>query len=369
MSDFNSEGAYDAMRIGGEFEISLEDFVRPKQDMPFFYKKKENYLQVDTGRSALLLALQDILRKGGERKAWVPAFSCDSVLLPFIQLGFSLHFYSMGEDLQSPRVLPDEVKGSTFLFINYFGKANHRIMNWIKTHPHRSQMFVIEDNVQAMLSRNVGDTGDYVVYSFRKFLPQPDGAVLAFNQSEGKFVLEDPDENFVSGKVIGKIIRGTQTESSHFLQLFHKTEDRINSDIRPRSISFMSQFLLERTEFSSIAEVRKDNWENLYYMIRSEGEVFSNITPLFNSLEKEEVPLGFPVRITNIDRDSLRQYLAEKHIYCPIHWDIQGRPQATGWPDELLSRNILTIPIDQRVGLREIEYIFHQLNSFVKRYG
>ena len=164
-------------RVGGEFGLTPADFLKPVTGTPELPRKKY-CLYLDTGRSAIYVALLNILRQGGKKEAWLPRYCCESVLLPFIHLGFRLYFYSSGPDLNTPAGLPTSLEGKTFLFIHYFGKTNRPVLRYLEKMKERGDFFVIEDCVQALLSSDVG-THDFVVYSYRKFFPQPDGALLA----------------------------------------------------------------------------------------------------------------------------------------------------------------------------------------------
>jgi len=118
-------------RIGGEFGISFDFFLQPLKIFNKTAYKKKFHMYLDTGRSALFAALTNIIQQGGNREAWLPYYCCDSVILPFRQLGFKINFYSMGGDLNTPNQLPKRLNEATFLFIHYFGKKNHAVLDWL----------------------------------------------------------------------------------------------------------------------------------------------------------------------------------------------------------------------------------------------
>lgn len=356
-------------RIGGEFEVTWEHYLsKPNNEKPLPFAGSDHALFVDTGRSALLLALQRIRSLGGKNEAWLPIYCCESVILPFRQLGYKLHFYSMGEDLQTPRFLPDNLNGETFLFINYFGLKNEAIIKWLRESPGIDSCFIIEDNVQAGLSTNVGNTGDFVIYSYRKVLPQPDGAVLAYRGEQISFPLEKPDEAFVSSKVIGKMLRGINGEADIYLPLLNEAEALIDQTIIPREMSAFSRFLFERTDFKKIKEIRRQNWLYIHSLLTQECATMDVIRPLFNDISEGEVPLGFPILVGK-NRDQIRKHLITQNIFCPIHWLITDERQKLeiARADVKVSSALLTLPIDQRVSKREMEYCVETLVQFLRR--
>lgn len=356
-------------RIGGEFDLTWEHYLsKPTSQEPLPYANNDHFLFVDTGRSALLLALLRIRSLGGKAEAWLPVYCCESVILPFRQLGFELYFYSMGEDLQSPNYLPEKLDGQTFLFINYFGIKNEGIINWLSNISESDSCFIIEDNVQAGFSNNVGSTGDFVIYSYRKVLPQPDGAVLAYCGEPASFLLEGPSEEFISSKVMGKLIRAANGDAHSFLPLLNEAESIIDDKIIPRQMSAFSRYLFNRSNFKGIKETRRANWLYMKDLLEQECGKMGSISQLFDKLSEDEVPLGFPVQIHR-DRDELRNYLITQNVFCPIHWPIADEriELEVGKADNKLSSTLLTIPIDQRVSKRDIEYCVDRLAQFLRR--
>lgn len=349
-------------QLGGEFSISVQDLTGPlitsKLDLP----NKRNQLYLDTGRSAIYVALLSIIAEGGKREAWLPRYCCKSVLLPFLKLGFKINLYSLGSDLRSPSNLPAQLDGATFLFIHYFGKNNQVILDYLDTMKDHQVFYVIEDCVQALLNSNLG-THDYIIYSYRKFCPQPDGALLLSDYPLDKAKILPPNEAFVSQRLIGKLMRDTGDPGS-FLDLFEQAEEMIDNLICPREMSWVSQYLLQRTDLSTISKKRRENFHNLIKLLRE--RVFFNelIHPLFDSLNYNEVPIGLPVIVKPLYRNKLRAFLISKQIYCPVHWDLEGEERVIGEEELLLSHSLLTLPIDQRIDSSALAYLVEKISDF-----
>jgi UDP-N-acetylglucosamine 2-epimerase (non-hydrolysing)/GDP/UDP-N,N'-diacetylbacillosamine 2-epimerase (hydrolysing) len=350
-------------RVGGDFEVNAKAFAAPVA-APLPALSKPYVCWLDTGRSALHVALCDILRRGGGRTAYLPVYCCESVLAPFQRLGFDVHFYSMGEDLATPSSMPDPLDGSTFLYIHYFGARNQAVAEWLNTARQRTNCFVIEDCVQASLSTGVGHDGDYVVTSYRKLAPQVDGALLGSNtpvESE----LIDPDEAFVSQKLIGKLLRHATQREDLFLPLLERSEQRLNGTCAPRRMSWLSRYLMERTDFLSIAETRRRNWQMLDRLLRETELTGRLLHPVVKCLRSGEVPLGYPVKVNHGLRDELKIFLQRSNVFCPVHWPMDELRERSGLaPDLALSRAILTVPIDQRVDEQALEYVADRIRQF-----
>ena len=349
------------MRIGGDFEIDVSMLSQMCVDgffpMPTPYK-----LWVDTGRTALLISLQEIIRLGGVKKALLPAYICPSVIAPFIKLGFQLRFYSTDTLAVTPVPGDDE----TFLFAHYFGKKNHSIIEWVRFQQAKCNFYVIEDCVQASLNANVGETGDFVITSYRKFLPMPDGAILGSRRIVQCDILDEPDESFVSAKLIGKLLRNCGNDDL-FLKTLGDAESKLEI-LRPRKMSWLSNYMLMRTDVQEISIIRRSNWVQLDMLLEEAG-MLMYLTPIFRKLEAGDVPLGFPIIINNGLRDNFKKFLEINKIYCPIHWSLDHLKYLDNICQDavVISSNILTLPIDQRISVHHIKYMVQTIVSYFEK--
>ncbi len=353
--------------IGGELDISLEDFLKPELNVGLTSGDKKSSLYLDTGRSAIYVALLNILERGGKREAWLPRYCCPSVELPFSKLGFKLNYYSTGCDLNTPCGLPEKLTGETFFFIHYFGKRNQALQKYLGVMKEQYSFFVIEDCVQALLTSDLGNY-DYVVYSFRKFLPQPDGALLSYRFPLVECKLAPADEAFVSRKLIGKLIR-FHSKNTLFLDLFAFAEKMIDEFSEPREISYLSKYLLTRANAEEISEKRRSNFFHLIKAIKQHSYDEELFRPLFTSLKPGETPLGLPVVINPAFRDRLRAHLANKRIFCPIHWPLEIEKDHFWRNELLLSHSLLTLPLDQRLDCPSLNYLLEKVTEFFNEAG
>lgn len=348
--------------MGGEFEIAI-DMMEGNQSHADYQSHYPYSCWLDTGRSAVYVALQNILARGGSKIAWVPAYICPSVIGPFRELGFTVHFYAAGPGLQTDMGVLALPAGSTFLFVHYFGQVNSQVRKWLKEHERRD-FYVIEDSVPASLNVTVGGLGDYVVTSLRKFLPQPDGALLG-SVWPIEAALHAPDEAFVSRKFFAKLLRNYTDNESEYLQLFSEAEATL-SNFHPRSISWLSQYLMNRTDIESVRCLRRENYMVLSELLQEEGLSWC-LPSWFRELKEGEVPLGHPVIVGN-SRDQLRGHLAKHQIYCPIHWNLEHLEDSPQWePYHAMSRGILTLPIDQRLEYKSLQRMAKVIRDFYQK--
>ena len=91
-------------------------------------------------------------------------------------------------------------------------------------------------------------------------------------------------------------------------------------------------------DYEAIAARRRDNFRLLAGALESFA--------VFADVPAGVVPLGFPIR--HAQRDRVRQALFAQQIYPPVHWDLGGRVPALFAESHRLSREIMTLPCDQR---------------------
>jgi dTDP-4-amino-4,6-dideoxygalactose transaminase len=70
-------------------------------------------------------------------------------------------------------------------------------------------------------------------------------------------------------------------------------------------------------------------------------------------LDDATVPLGFPVRVAN--RNSIREALFRAEIYPPVHWPINECVPDEFTESHTLSREIMTLPCDQRYNEEDLD--------------
>lgn len=348
-----------SVRLGGNFEIDPLGFsLAPSEafsPLPAHYK-----LWLDTGRSALSVALRQIVDQGGKRKALLPAYICSSVIKPFLQMEFEIRFYSLTPSKEELAI----EDGETLLFLHYFGQKNLPAVAWVAELRKQFKIFVIEDCVQSSLNNNVGDSGDYVITSFRKFLHQPDGALLASQIPITAGPIDKPSEEYISKSIIGKVLRQNPDFHELFLKLLYESEGLLDSS-PPREMSALSKYLFERTDIKAVALRRRANWDYLNKQIQS--SIFSRrFVPIMTDLAPEDIPLGFPIRLLDSNRDALKSFLAKREIFTTIHWELDHLDSDDfRYSEELnLSRSILTLPIDQRINTSHLDYLINALNEF-----
>lgn len=117
---------------------------------------------------------------------WIPDFFCNSSLAPLREIGASLMFYpvtdEMVPDLNVCRNLAGTYPPDVFVLVHYFGQPTPTEL--IAAFCKERGTWLVEDATHVLRPvSGVGEAGDCVLYSPHKLLPIPDGALLVVRQN------------------------------------------------------------------------------------------------------------------------------------------------------------------------------------------
>jgi hypothetical protein len=104
------------------------------------------------------------------------------------------------------------------------------------------------------------------------------------------------------------------------------------------------------------ADRRMENYRRLRGSLLERG-----IEPIC-ALEEGDVPFSFPLRVA--ERDRFRRHMADKNVYCAVHWPMdpymnEERPLARA-----LAHEEISLPIDQRYAAGDMDYLAEAVLSY-----
>lgn len=329
------------MEYGSDFSIEFNN-LEYCDDNVFSYLNCFNLLLFDSGRSAIRYLLNTIKR---DRIA-LPAYICESVVNCFDRN--SVVDYQLDDSLKIEFL--DAIpwgRIDAFYLVHYFGHLQPKyVLDYILDKKQKYGFIIIEDTTHSLFSNPV-TIGDFCVCSLRKWFPIPDGGVLYSRKSI-------PEDHYMeldvvhSDRIKGMILKalyldGFVIEKEFFREIMVRTEAALDKQKAINRMSDISDFILRCQSVGQIAKKRRENYDLLAAEI---GELF----PAFSAYTEEEVPFIYVAKTA--DRDSFKSYLIDKHVYCPVHWQL---PKGSGPPDLVdLSDQLISIPIDQRYSATEV---------------
>lgn len=327
---------------------------------------------LSTGRSAISLILKHIRLTKDSKVALLPPFTCHTVIQPFINAGYEVHYYDISKDLTCNRdafaEAVIEYQPSVVLVHGYFGFDTLHSIKELIMDIGRSGIAVIEDITQAMYSEYEHTKSDYYVASFRKWAALPDGACAIstntpFTRKSHKIdaSLEEAKLRAFHSKYLYMCKHIGNKEQ--FLRMFREAEEILCNQESIFAMSPVSRAVQGNLEIDLLKKKRKSNYNVLAHRIDDVGF----LRPVFSTLREDVTPLYFPVYVES-DREGVQRYLAKNDIYAPIVWPKPIRCEgAVSETVDWIYEHILSIPCDQRYDIDDMERIIDALIQYDDR--
>lgn len=324
---------------------------------------------LSTCRSAISSALRTI-DSDTTKIALLPAFTCHSVLHPFLQNGYKVFPYRVNTDLSiDPEAFIEDVKTyqpSVVLVHSYFGFDTTGNLQSIVDELKSIGVFIIEDLTQRLFSTFQCLSSNCQVGSIRKWMPIPDGAFVSTLLSD----IIDEDKELAQAKMEAMMAKGDyivddKGEKSVFRQLLKDAEDLLDSRTRSYRMSKASKLIFNSFNLHELAKRRSDNYRFLVHGMRD----IEDFEILFPDLDNSAVPFLLPVLVKK-NRKALQQYLASKDIFPTVIW---ACPQLfinlIDNQAQYVYDSILCFHCDQRYDIEDMQRICIEINHYYNKIG
>lgn len=344
------------MELGSEFSLGLNNLEIIHHNL-FDFFGKYNIEWFDYGRSALRSVPVDYTKK-----ILVPEFICESVVQCFPKE--QIVFYKINDRLDiDENDLFDkwDAQVGTVYICHYFGFIqNKSLVKRVREKAEQDNCIFIEDLTQSLFSSYIPQ-GDYMIASIRKWMPIPQGGVLFSHTSislpDTTHVPQSKDNTRAYGMILKDMFLNMDYDAnSKYREIFRECEEKIDSDENIRTISSFAKYLISCQDVSALMQKRRMNFERLEWGISKLG-----LAPI-RSLRDKEVPLVYPIRIKQ--RDKFREYLMENNIYCAVHWPFYNIQPEVRINAKYNADTLLSLPIDQRYGSEEIDYMIDVIQQY-----
>lgn len=283
---------------------------------------------LNCGRNALAY----LIKSKGIKTIWLPYFLCSSVPNVCKKENIQIRNYSVGTDFL-PYDLPSQTDEWVYL-VNYYGQLdNGTIENLKRQYPN-----LIVDNAQAYFQMPV--EGIDTLYTCRKHFGVADGAFLYTDSFlEGELPVDESFDRM-------RFLLGRFERSASEFYAEYSTNNKQFANEPVKRMSRLTDNLLRAIDYDKVKRKRTENFAFLHSR-------FSALNKL--SLNVAEGAFMYPLYIEN--GAGIRKKLQEKKIYIPTLWpdvfDVCGREQ----PEYDMAMNILPLPVDQRYGTEEMEFV------------
>lgn len=329
--------------IGSEFWLERE---------PMMLSHDRDGCYALSGRTAIDLIIQDIIRKQPVRNAYLPAWSCDSMVEPFLARGIQVELYDMSFDGALHYYVDTGKKTDIFYVSNYFG-YNNTIDISIINHFKENGSIIIYDKTHSFLMPDNDVKADYSFASIRKWMGVVAGAVVngikdfelkSYPHLSYKIDAMKMKKNFIDGD--------KSIEKQEFLDLYSEFGHHLTKDYCNYEMDDLSYSVYKYEDLGLMSEKRRANANYLQNNL--------NIKCL-NPITDKAVPLFVPVFFENNEqRDAVRKRLKDAQIYCPIHWP-KNKLITSEMQVNLIFDTELSLICDQRYGIPEMQRIIETI--------
>ena len=316
-----------------------------------------------SGRSAIDVALKDILRNHNISKVLVPSYCCVSMLQSFIDRGLRIEFYEIEYDNKTFTYhVPDADCHTIVLIMSYFGldvSDAHEIIEVL----HNNEAVIIEDITHSLLSSiPSSEYSDYLVASLRKWFSIPTGGWVG---KRGGTLAEKPDidsNHAVEDKIAGmqekyEYLTGHVDSKENFLLIQSKFDNDLIHVDRMLKIDDTSLGILTALDIEAIIEKRR---RNTSYLISGLDDLNDRVLTIPTVNLDSDTPIFLPIFMETKERDGLRNHLIEMGIYCPVHW-----PEVMGAPVGVRT-NELSLICDQRYTEGDMQAIVDVIHEWCR---
>ena len=337
-------------------------------------KRDKSTKQVLLGRNAINLVLLDLLENLENKKALIPAYTCETVIQPFLDNGFEIFYYEVDKSLNikiseiNKLIKKNEIK---IVFLQpMFG------FNTIDFDEKILETKVVLDNTHGYFSNLQINFQDYTIVSLRKWFGIPDGALIIKSDGELTISLKEVEKDFINlaKKAFNKKYNYLFLNNGikdNFRELYKKIKDSLEFMNIDYSMSSLTKDLIFVEDFSFLKNQRRKNFSLLLKYFNNRHKYYEDLVvkPIFNYLNEGIVPLYFPVYVYNGKRDEFQKYMAENNVFCPIIWPIPSNLHLSKISPDLkwIYDHISVIPIDQRYSEKDMEYILIKIEKFEKK--
>jgi hypothetical protein len=348
--------------IGSIFPLSNEKICQAETDQQRLPKDRVYY-------SLCREALYDIAiaygKSGGN--VLIPAYTCQTVITPFEEAGWECRFYPIRKDLRIDLLgLMDaaaQYRPELLVVHPYYGMDFNdeevEVLNRIKG----QGVNVVLDLTQCIFSSKFYPFASFIVGSYRKWMPIPDGGYL-LNLSNSVRITQPEIENveFTDREIAAMYLRGQyfingeQRTKDISIRLSKSADRLVEHDIFPSRMSQVAYHLYTKENVGRNQNCRFSNFEYLFHNIQESEKITKVCCDL---AEVTTAPLYFTLYVEK--RTALQRLLAQESIYAPVIWPVENEEVLINEEVRYIYDHILAIPCDQRYDesdlLRAVEII------------
>ena len=219
---------------------------------------------------------------------------------------------------------------------------------------------------QCLFSTKRYPFASFVVASYRKWMPIPDGGYLKSIANVAKIVQpEDENYDFTERELAAMYLRGLyfdngeQRTKTISIKLSKAADYIAESNIAPHKMSQVAYNLMQNENLEFNQQRRFENYTYLYNNIFESDK----ITKVCKDMcEVTTAPLYFTIFVK--DRSSLQRLLVYDAIYAPVIWPVEDERVLINEEIKYIYEHVLAIPCDQRFDVKDMQRAVEIINNY-----
>lgn len=358
--------------IGSEFWSNCTPITNKEYTMrpsAIYDTCRYRVLETLSGRTALD-HIVELLIGHGMKSAYLPSYCCHTMIEPFLAHGMNVLFYEVVLSKNGiHRLIDENHKCDCILLMDYFGYVDVET-NEIAVRENNKNVITIYDATHSMYSKMDYEPYDYIYGSYRKWVDVNCG-FLAWKEegNNGEITQNDNNGNYSSIRtklfdLKAGFIKGGQVEKDQFLPLINEAEMILENEYRHRMPDIRSKEVMRITDAEYIKVNRRNNAETITEAINELNDV--RVRCANPQLNVSDIPLFVPVIVSSEYRNSLRRFLIEHEIYCPVHWP-KSEFHQFNQRSVFLFDSELSLICDQRYNRFDMIRIVNTIKNYLKQ--
>lgn len=310
-----------------------------------------------SGRCASYYALEDLMLTDNKRIAYLPIYTCETVIGPYVKAGCTIYYYDVDKNLTP--IFDDAMldKISLLHICGYYGFSTYD-RDFVARCAAKG-ITIIEDITHSAFSKDGIDSHcDYVVGSLRKWLGVPAGG-LAFKK-HGQFSLPpkplDQTHLDMRKKAMldraDALARGDAAAAQAASDLSWSAEMMLRQIFDAQTSDEESIAIIRHYPFAQLYQQRRKNYQYLL----EHFPITDKVTIIFETLPDGVCPSHFTLYAQ--DRAQVQEKLLASGIHSTAYWPVPPFVDLTNYPNaQYIYDHIFSIPCDQRYGDKEMRQI------------
>jgi len=316
-------------------------------------------------------ALYDIAMSlaGTTKKVLIPSYTCQTVITPFEEAGWQCAYYAVQRDLriETNRLLRqiEEIQPSVLVVHPYYGMDLNETEQQTLDIIAQKGVKIVLDLTQCLFSTKSYSFASFIVASYRKWMPIPDGGYL-IDQLKANHIHQPQNENseFTNKEKDAMYLRGVYFETrvqrikDISIRLSKAADHIVEDHIAPHRMSQVAYNLMQAVDLEANQQKRIENYAFLHKQVVDSSRV-KKVCQDINEITT--VPLYFPIYVK--ERQTIQRLLAENSIYAPVLWSVEDERVLVNEDVKYIYDHILVIPCDQRYDIKDMQRVVDVLNK------